>query len=133
MLKDVVEVIAGAPYRLRLVFEDGLAGEVDVADLVPFTGVFEPLRDPSVFGQARVDADLGTVVWPNGADLDPDVLYARVSGEAIPADLTGATGGRPYAGNAQDSAASGVAEAADRTSWTGKNPKGCADRDESAG
>jgi hypothetical protein len=42
--------------------------------------VFEPLRDLSVFRQVRVDADLGTVAWPGGADLDPLVLYARVKG-----------------------------------------------------
>ncbi len=132
MLKDVVEVRAGAAYRLRLVFEDGLAGEVDIAKLVPFTGVFEPIRDPDVFGQARVDADLGTVVWPNGADLAPDVLYARVSGEPVP-DLTEATAGRPYAGNPRESAPSGVADAGDRTSWTGRNPKGCPGRDDGAG
>ena len=131
MLKDVVEARAGAPYRLHLTFEDGLSGEVDLAELVTFTGVFEPLRDPGVFGQARVDADLGTVVWPNGADLDPDVLYARVSGEAIPAELGGTTGERPYAVDDREGAASGVAEAEDRSSWAGKNPKGRADGDES--
>lgn len=38
--------------------------------------VFEPLRqDPELFRQVRVDQELGTVVWPNGADLDPDVLH----------------------------------------------------------
>jgi hypothetical protein len=36
---------------------------------------FEPLRrDPALFRGVRVDEALGTVVWPNGADLDPDVL-----------------------------------------------------------
>lgn len=35
--------------------------------------VFEPLRaDPGLFAKVRVEG--GTVVWPNGADLDPDVL-----------------------------------------------------------
>lgn len=63
---------------LRLTFDDGTQGQVDVSDLVSFVGVFEPLRDPSVFRQARVDADVGTVAWPNGADLDPLVLYAKI-------------------------------------------------------
>jgi hypothetical protein len=35
----------------------------------------EPLQDPAYFGQVRVDPELGTVVWPNGYDLDPDVLH----------------------------------------------------------
>ena len=80
MLKDVVAVEALEPYRLRLVFEDGVAGEVDVARLVRFEGVFAPLSDPASFRAVRVEPEAGTVVWPNGADLDPDVLYAEVTG-----------------------------------------------------
>lgn len=37
--------------------------------------VFEPLRDPELFAQARVDRESGTVTWPTGADLDPIVVY----------------------------------------------------------
>jgi hypothetical protein len=37
--------------------------------------VFDPLvRDPALFRAVRVDESLGTIVWPNGADIDPDVL-----------------------------------------------------------
>ncbi len=37
--------------------------------------IAEPVRnDPALFRSVRVDAELGTIVWPNGADLDPDVL-----------------------------------------------------------
>ena len=36
--------------------------------------MFEPLRDPTAFRQVTVDPELGTIVWPNGADMDPDVL-----------------------------------------------------------
>ena len=37
--------------------------------------VFEPLGDPTVFAQVRVDPELGAIVWPNGADLDPCALH----------------------------------------------------------
>jgi len=87
MLKDVVEVDAVGEHRLRLKFENGVEGGVDVAALVSFEGVFAPLRDPGVFATVRVDRELGTVCWPNGADLDPDVLYALVTGQPVP-DLT---------------------------------------------
>jgi Protein of unknown function (DUF2442) len=87
MLKDVVEVQAVGEHGLRLRFEDGVGGEVDVAALVPFEGVFAPLRDPAFFAAVQVDHELGTVCWPNGADLDPDVLYALATGASIP-DLT---------------------------------------------
>jgi hypothetical protein len=63
------------PFRVRLQFTNGTAREVDLA--VYLRGpVFEPIRnDPAVFRSVRVDPELGTIVWPNGADIDPDVLY----------------------------------------------------------
>ncbi|CUS06118.1 conserved protein of unknown function [Candidatus Promineifilum breve] len=87
MLKDVVQVKPLGGYRLFLRFEDGREGEVDIAQLIEFRGVFASLREKPVFDQVRVDVDLGTIVWPGGGDLDPDVLYAQVTGEPLP-DLT---------------------------------------------
>ena len=84
MSKDVVAVTPLDSYRLRLHFEDGAVGEVDVAKLIQFQGVFAALREKAVFDQVRVDPELGTVVWPGGGDLDPDVLYARATGEPLP-------------------------------------------------
>ena len=87
-MTDIVqEAVAVEPlpeHRLRVSFDDGSEGVVDVAQMVDFTGVFEPLRDPAFFAQAQVNTELGTVSWPNGADLDSDVLYARVTGVAVP-------------------------------------------------
>jgi len=83
MLKDVVAAKALGDYRLYLRFEDGVEGAVDLAPHLSFRGVFEPLRNPAYFALVRVDPELGTVVWPNGADLDPDVLYGHVSGTPI--------------------------------------------------
>jgi hypothetical protein len=83
VLKDIVEVRYLGGHRLRLRFEDGLTGDVDVAKMIDFKGVFAPLRDETEFARARVDPESGTVVWPNGADLDPDVLYAAISGKPI--------------------------------------------------
>lgn len=40
--------------------------------------VFQPLKDPAFFAQVAVDHDLGTIVWPNGADLAPDALHDQV-------------------------------------------------------
>ena len=83
MLKDIVAAKAVGDYRLHLRFEDGVEGVVDLARHMTFRGVIEPLRDHEYFAQVRVDAGLGTVVWPNGADLDPDVPYGRVTGTPI--------------------------------------------------
>jgi hypothetical protein len=62
-------------YRLRLEFSDGLVREVDLGYLRDRGPIFEPLRDPEFFAQVAVDAEAHTVVWPNGADLDPLVLH----------------------------------------------------------
>jgi hypothetical protein len=51
--------------------------------MIRFEGVFAPLRDEKEFAKVRVHPELGTIVWPNGADLDPVVLYAAVSGKPI--------------------------------------------------
>ncbi|MDH7577573.1 MAG: DUF2442 domain-containing protein [Bacillota bacterium] len=63
-------------YYLILEFDES---EYRVINLRPFLDgpVFEPLKNPAFFRQVRVDPDAGTVVWPNGADIDPDVLYAK--------------------------------------------------------
>jgi hypothetical protein len=83
MLKDIVEVRPLGGYRLHLRFEDGAEGTVDVSQHVRFDGVFEPLREREYFERVRVDEESGTICWPNGADLDPDVLYSRVVGKPI--------------------------------------------------
>jgi hypothetical protein len=84
MLRDINEVHPLDGYRLSLRFEDGAEGVVDLAQLVPFSGVFAPLRDRNEFLRVRVNSELGTICWPSGADLHPDVLYSLVTGETLP-------------------------------------------------
>ena len=80
MLLDVIEVKSLGGYRLYLKFENGVEGEIDFSDLAPFDGVYAPLKDPAFFAQVRVNQDWGTICWPNNADADPMVLYAKVTG-----------------------------------------------------
>jgi len=70
-----VEHLGG--HRLRLTFADGFVGDVDLSDRFqyPRGPMFEPLQQVEYFARVSVDAELGTVVWPNGADLAPDVLH----------------------------------------------------------
>ena len=61
-------------YVVWLRFSDGTAGEVDLAG--EFRGeIFAPLKDVAFFAQVRVDPELHTIAWPNGADLAPEFLY----------------------------------------------------------
>jgi hypothetical protein len=71
-----VEVVGD--HRLHLGFEDGVEGEVDFSGR-DWRGVFQPLRDPSYFGRVHLDPELGTIVWPNGADIAPETLHDRVA------------------------------------------------------
>ena len=68
-------------YTLRLTFDDGSERVVALADKL-WGAMGEPLRDPTYFRQVRVDPELRTIVWPNGFDLDPDVLHGRRSHDA---------------------------------------------------
>ena len=68
-----VEVLDG--FRVRLGFTDGTQGEVDLRPYLRGP-VFEPLtRDRRAFEAVYVDPEAKTIAWPNGADMDPDVLY----------------------------------------------------------
>ncbi len=84
MLKDIVAARPLPGYRLHLRFEDGVEGDIDVSALVRFEGVFAALREPGFFEQVRVNPELGAIYWPNGADLDPDVLYSQITGSTLP-------------------------------------------------
>jgi len=71
--------------RLRVRFVDGLAGEVHMRSFLSNPKVngtvFEALRDPAIFAQARVV--LGTIQWPNGVDLAPDAMYDAIREHGI--------------------------------------------------
>ena len=64
-------------YRLRVGFVDGTFRTIDLGPkLAKLVGpIFEPLRDVAYFAQVSVDPEIGTVVWPNGADIAPDVIH----------------------------------------------------------
>ncbi|MEZ4377967.1 MAG: DUF2442 domain-containing protein [Gemmatimonadales bacterium] len=70
--------------ELRLRFADGSEGLVRLAErLRPLRGMTLPLGDPDFFRQVTIDHEAGTVTWPNGVDLDPDVLYALAHGRNL--------------------------------------------------
>jgi hypothetical protein len=75
-LVDVVAVRHVRDHVVWLRFEDGTEGEVDLRSSLRGP-VFEPLKDVEYFKQVRVDPELGTITWPNGADIAPETLYNR--------------------------------------------------------
>jgi hypothetical protein len=61
-------------YRIEVSFNDGKKGTVDLSQSLRGT-VFEPLKNKKIFSQFKIDHELDTIVWPNGADLAPEYLY----------------------------------------------------------
>ena len=76
-LVDVTEVEVLHDHVVRLRFSDGCEGVIDLGpDL--WGPIFEPIANEyELFRQVRVDPEIGTIVWPNGADLAPEVLHAE--------------------------------------------------------
>ena len=84
MFPRVRGVRLGKDYRLELTFSDNTVAELDFRHrIVGRGGVFGPLEDPEFFRKVTVDREAGTLVWPNGVDFCPDVLYAEATGKAI--------------------------------------------------
>jgi hypothetical protein len=61
-------------YRLQVRFEDGVERTIDLEPVLS-GAVYGPLRDPAVFRQVKIDPEVHTLVWPNGADFDPATLH----------------------------------------------------------
>ena len=79
----IVSAQATENWHVRLAFDDGVVGEVDVRRAVPFDGVFAVLNDPAVFRQLYVDATWGTLNWPGELDLAPEALWQLVTNRPI--------------------------------------------------
>jgi hypothetical protein len=62
------------PQALRVAFGDGSEQTIDFAPVL-HGELYGPLRDPEVFGRVRLDTEVHTLVWPNGADFDPTTLH----------------------------------------------------------
>jgi hypothetical protein len=61
-------------YTLRVRFDDGTEQVIDFGPILIGT-VYGPLRDLALFNQVRIDPEVHTLVWPNGADFDPATLH----------------------------------------------------------
>lgn len=73
-IHKVVSFQIAGPYTLRIRFEDDVEQTIDFRPVL-FGDLYGPLRDISVFNQVRIDPEVHTLVWPNGADFDPAALH----------------------------------------------------------
>lgn len=70
----IKSVATPALYKIRVVFADDTEQTIDLEPML-FGPMYGPLREPSMFHSVEVDHEVGTIVWPNGADFDPATLY----------------------------------------------------------
>lgn len=61
-------------YTLRVEFAEGFTQTIDFTPVLAGE-LYGPLQDPVLFGQVRIDPEVHTRVWPNGADFDPAILH----------------------------------------------------------
>src|ERR1700730_8387040 len=82
----VISVDSLGGYRLRVAFDDGSTRDVDLGSVLEGE-IYGPLRDPKVFAAVAVDPEIQTLIWPNGADLDPAILHDWPEHEEAMQDL----------------------------------------------
>ena len=63
-----------SPFTLKIEFEDGARQVIDFKPVLRGE-IYGPLSNSNVFDQVRLDEEVHTLVWPNGADFDPATLY----------------------------------------------------------
>ena len=78
MILHVREAKYPYDYVIWLRFNDGAEGEIDLSGELDGE-MFAPLKDLEAFKLFRVDPELGTIVWQNGADLAPEFLYENMN------------------------------------------------------
>lgn len=85
MILHVTEAKYERDYVIHVKFNDGAEGYVDLANEL-HGEVFAPLKDAARFKAFRVDPEMKTIVWENGADFAPEFLHDRLLVAAEPAD-----------------------------------------------
>ncbi|RMH38605.1 MAG: DUF2442 domain-containing protein [Gammaproteobacteria bacterium] len=62
------------PYTLRVAFDDGIEQVIDFRPVLE-GAIYGALKDEGLFNQVEIDPEVHTLVWPNGADFDPETLH----------------------------------------------------------
>lgn len=74
MILHVIDAKYLGGYKVEISFNDGRKGIADLSNALQGP-VFQPLKNESIFAQLKLDKELDTISWPNGADIAPEYLY----------------------------------------------------------
>jgi hypothetical protein len=73
-LYDIVDVKITAPYTLWIKFDDGSEQTINFQPVL-HGELYSPLLNVELFNQVRIDSETKILIWPNGADFDPETLH----------------------------------------------------------
>ena len=76
-MNDVIRIDYQDDYTFHIVFDDGVAGNIDLSEYISRGAIFAPLKNKDFLKKATIEG--GTISWPNGADIAPETLYEKIS------------------------------------------------------
>lgn len=65
-------------YTLYIKFSDNISGKINISKVIPFEGIFEKLKEKDYFSSVKLNKELGSISWDNGADIATDFLYEKI-------------------------------------------------------
>jgi hypothetical protein len=77
MIHPIYRVVAfqvTGPFTIHVRFDDA-SEQVICFEPMLYGKLYGPLREVALFNQVRIDPEVQTLVWPNGADFDPATLH----------------------------------------------------------
>ena len=81
---DVVSAEYIEEYKIRVTFENGKTGVVDLLPYIRKGGLYSKLKDVDYFKKFQINEELGILTWENKIDIAPETLYSEATGEPIP-------------------------------------------------
>jgi len=85
MYYDLIKTDYVKDYKIKLVFEDGTSGIVDLKKIIEKGGVFTELNDQNKFKLFFIHEELKVLTWNNDIDIAPETLYKLAVGEKVSA------------------------------------------------
>ncbi len=76
-MNDIIRINYQDGYTFYIVFDDGVAGSIDLSEYTNKGPIFTPLKNKDFFKKATIEG--GTISWPNGADIAPETLYEKIN------------------------------------------------------